>query len=94
LLIEKTSLTHINVVIITIAVIVHAGVLQHTDGKYETVAIKVLKDHTNSEAKEDFMREVEIMTYFRHPNILTLIGVCPQGNITLYSFHIMYLQQQ
>ncbi|KAE9525166.1 hypothetical protein AGLY_014410 [Aphis glycines] len=57
---------------------VYKGVLQHTDGKYETVAIKVLKDHTNSEAKEDFMREVEIMTYFRHPNILTLIGVCPQ----------------
>lgn len=57
---------------------VYKGVLQHTDGKYETVAIKVLKDHTNLEAKEDFMREVEIMTYFRHPNILTLIGVCPQ----------------
>ncbi|XP_050062324.1 tyrosine-protein kinase transmembrane receptor Ror-like isoform X2 [Aphis gossypii] len=57
---------------------VYKGVLKHTDGKYETVAIKVLKDHTNSEAKEDFMREVEIMTYFRHPNILTLIGVCPQ----------------
>ncbi|KAL5237174.1 hypothetical protein ACI65C_004584 [Semiaphis heraclei] len=57
---------------------VYKGILQHTDGKYETVAIKVLKDHTNLEAKEDFMREVEIMTYFRHPNILTLIGVCPQ----------------
>ncbi|XP_026821320.1 tyrosine-protein kinase transmembrane receptor Ror-like [Rhopalosiphum maidis] len=57
---------------------VYKGVLQQTDGKYETVAIKVLKDHTNLEAKEDFMREVEIMTYFRHPNILTLIGVCPQ----------------
>ncbi|XP_050434165.1 tyrosine-protein kinase transmembrane receptor Ror-like isoform X2 [Adelges cooleyi] len=57
---------------------VYKGTLRHTDGKEETVAIKVLKDHANSEAKEDFMREVEIMTYFRHQNILTLIGVCPQ----------------
>ncbi|KAL4103464.1 hypothetical protein QTP88_018841 [Uroleucon formosanum] len=59
---------------------VYKGILQQTEGKYETVAIKVLKDHTNVEAKEDFMREVEIMTYFRHPNILTLIGVCPQDD--------------
>ncbi|XP_050529113.1 tyrosine-protein kinase transmembrane receptor Ror-like [Daktulosphaira vitifoliae] len=57
---------------------VYKGTLTHTDGKVETVAIKVLKDHANAEAKEDFMREVEIMTYFRHQNILTLIGVCPQ----------------
>lgn len=60
--------------------LLYTGVLRHTDGKLETVAIKVLKDHANVEAKEDFMREVEIMTYFRHQNILTLIGVCPQGN--------------
>ncbi|XP_025424056.1 tyrosine-protein kinase transmembrane receptor Ror-like [Sipha flava] len=61
---------------------VYKGVLRHNDGKLETVAIKVLKDHTNAEAKEDFMREVEIMTYFRHPNILTLIGVCPQEDVS------------
>ncbi|VVC44016.1 Hypothetical protein CINCED_3A003180 [Cinara cedri] len=59
---------------------VFRGIMKHRDGRLETVAIKMLKDHSNSEAKEDFMREVEIMTYFRHPNILTLIGVCPEEN--------------
>lgn len=40
-----------------------------------TVAIKVLKDTASREAEEDFMREVEIMSTFRHDNILSLIGV-------------------
>lgn len=59
------------------------GHLRHPDGRVEIVAIKVLKDNANLDAHEDFMREIEIMTYFRHENILTLIGTCPQdlGNI-------------
>lgn len=63
-----------------------AGTLKHPDGKLETVAIKMLKDNSNSEAKEDFLREVEIMTYFRHQNILTLIGVCPEGKTVHFCF--------
>lgn len=46
----------------------------------ETVAVKMLKQTANLEAEEDFMREVEIMSSFHHPNILILIGVCPRGN--------------
>lgn len=45
----------------------------------QTVAIKVLKESATKEAEEDFMREVEIMSTFRHENILTLIGVVPRG---------------
>lgn len=41
----------------------------------EIVAIKVLKDNASREAEEDFMREVDIMSTFRHENILSLIGV-------------------
>lgn len=41
----------------------------------ETVAIKVLKDAASRETEEDLMREVEIMSAFRHTNILSLIGV-------------------
>jgi len=41
----------------------------------ETVAVKVLKDGASKQAEEDFMREVEIMSTFRHENILTLLGV-------------------
>ncbi|XP_054283639.1 muscle, skeletal receptor tyrosine protein kinase-like [Macrosteles quadrilineatus] len=46
-----------------------------SEGLVETVAIKVLKESATREAEEDFMREVEIMSAFKHPNILTLIGV-------------------
>lgn len=47
----------------------------------EIVAIKVLKDSANKKAEEDFMREVDIMSAFRHDNILSLIGVVLKGNI-------------
>lgn len=45
----------------------------------KTVAIKVLKDSANKEAEEDFLREVEIMSAFRHSNILSLLGVVLKG---------------
>lgn len=50
----------------------------------ETVAIKVLKETASLEAEEDFMREVDIMSTFRHKNILTLIGVVLRGEIKLF----------
>lgn len=45
----------------------------------EIVAIKVLKESASREAEEDFMREVDIMSAFRHANILSLIGVVLRG---------------
>ncbi|XP_012259968.2 muscle, skeletal receptor tyrosine-protein kinase-like [Athalia rosae] len=53
---------------------VYKGELRHGEVT-ETVAVKVLKDSASREAEENFMREVEIMSAFRHPNILFLIGV-------------------
>ncbi|XP_066597332.1 tyrosine-protein kinase transmembrane receptor Ror-like isoform X2 [Prorops nasuta] len=53
---------------------VYKGEWNHENGT-ETVAIKVLKDSASKEAEEDFMREVEIMSTFRHENILSLKGV-------------------
>ncbi|KAK9712994.1 Cytochrome P450 [Popillia japonica] len=41
----------------------------------EVVAIKVLKETATREAEEDFLREVDIMSAFRHSNILSLLGV-------------------
>ncbi|KAF4518029.1 hypothetical protein B566_EDAN009262, partial [Ephemera danica] len=41
----------------------------------QQVAVKVLKSSASREAEEDFMREVEIMSGFRHANILTLLGI-------------------
>ncbi|XP_024941360.1 muscle, skeletal receptor tyrosine protein kinase isoform X2 [Cephus cinctus] len=52
---------------------VYKGELRCGDS-IETVAVKVLKDSASREAEDDFMREVEIMSAFRHQNILSLIG--------------------
>lgn len=66
------------------------GVLRNTSAEQE-VAIKVLKDSAGRSAEEDFVREVSIMSAFRHPNILTLIGVVYRGKylrvITLCNFY-------
>lgn len=43
------------------------------------MAIKVLKESVGRSAEEDFVREVSIMSAFRHPNILSLIGVVYRG---------------
>lgn len=52
----------------------------------QIVAIKVLKDSATREAEDDFLREVDIMSTFKHPNILSLLGVVPRGEKTI-SFH-------
>lgn len=43
------------------------------------VAIKILKEGVSNEVKEDFDREVEIMSNFSHDNILSLLGVITKG---------------
>ena len=40
------------------------------------VAIKVLKEGSNKDAKNDFVKEALLMNQFDHPNILKLLGVC------------------
>ncbi len=49
------------------------------DDKAKDVAVKILKEGVSKEAKEDFKREVEIMSGFDHENILKLIGVVAVG---------------
>ena len=39
----------------------------------------MLKDGVSNEVKEDFEREVDIMSAFDHDNILKLIGVIQRG---------------
>lgn len=60
----------------------------------ETVAIKVLKDSASMKAEEDFMREVDVMSAFRHENILSLIGVVLRGkficSILPYNLSMFY----
>ena len=46
-------------------------------GQFSTlVAVKVLKEGSNNEARNNFVREATLMNQFDHPNILKLLGVC------------------
>ncbi|XP_070188150.1 uncharacterized protein [Littorina saxatilis] len=45
----------------------------------QLVAVKVLKENVSNEIREDFEREVEIMSAFDHDNILKLVGVVTQN---------------
>ena len=47
-------------------------------GTFTLVAIKTLKPGANQKTRSDFVRESELMTDLRHPNIVCLIGVCMQ----------------
>jgi serine/threonine protein kinase len=44
-----------------------------------TVAVKVLKTEPTSSEIKEFMREAAIMAQFKHPNVLSLVGVCTAG---------------
>ena len=49
----------------------------------QLVAVKVLKENVSNEIREDFEREVEIMSAFDHDNILKLVGVVTQSTSVL-----------
>jgi len=58
---------------------VYKGELSGIVGSCTTlVAIKTLKQGANQKTRTDFVRESELMTDLRHPNIVCLIGVCLQ----------------
>lgn len=57
-----------------------------------TVAVKVLKECAGVEAEADFLREVEIMSAFRHENILSLIGIVATGERERERFSELYSQ--
>ncbi|KAL3825316.1 hypothetical protein ACJIZ3_021345 [Penstemon smallii] len=49
------------------------------------VAIKVLHPEA-SDRKEEFLREVEVLTQLRHPNVLLLLGACPESGCLVYEY--------
>ncbi|KAK9705456.1 hypothetical protein RND81_07G058700 [Saponaria officinalis] len=59
---------------------VYKGCLDHTP-----VAIKVLQSDA-TDKKEEFLKEVEILTQLHHPNIVLLLGVCPEIGCLVYEY--------
>ncbi|KAM6555824.1 hypothetical protein CsatB_002843 [Cannabis sativa] len=49
------------------------------------VAIKMLPSY-GSKSQSDFQHEVEIISRVRHPNVETLIGMCPESRSIVYEY--------
>ncbi|CAM8992179.1 unnamed protein product [Rhodiola kirilowii] len=60
---------------------VFACTLDHTP-----VAVKVLKANVANQEKLVFEKEVEILTAIRHPNLVLLLGACPESNSLVYEY--------
>ncbi|CAA2970536.1 U-box domain-containing 33 [Olea europaea subsp. europaea] len=59
---------------------IYRGVLRHTQ-----VAVKML--HPNSsQGPLEFQQEVNILSKLRHPNLVTLIGACPEAWALVYEY--------
>ncbi|XBJ09838.1 hypothetical protein VPH35_014833 [Triticum aestivum] len=56
---------------------VYRGVLRNT-----TVAIKMLHSHSSSQ----FQQEVVVVSRVRHPNLVTLMGCCPEASALVLEF--------
>ncbi|XP_020412535.1 U-box domain-containing protein 32 [Prunus persica] len=59
---------------------VYKGILRHMH-----VAIKMLPSY-GSKTQLDFQDEVEILSRVRHPNLVTLIGNCPESRSLVYEY--------
>ena len=55
------------------------------------VAIKYLREGSDSNARNDFMREAVVVNQFDHPNILKLLGVCFDQEPYFITFEYMEL---
>lgn len=54
-----------------------------------TVAIKTLKGDSSEALRRDFEREAELLTTFKHENIVHLYGVCTEGDNWMLIFEYM-----
>ncbi|KAK4804019.1 hypothetical protein SAY86_003836 [Trapa natans] len=59
---------------------IYKGILRHTE-----VAIKMLHPHS-LQGPSEFQQEVEVLSKVRHPNLVTLIGACPEAWSLVYEF--------
>ncbi|CAL5432839.1 unnamed protein product [Camellia sinensis] len=59
---------------------VYKAFLDHTP-----VAIKVLRSEM-SQGNKQFQRKVEVLSYIRHPNMVLLLGACPEYGCLVYEY--------
>ncbi|KAJ4843644.1 hypothetical protein Tsubulata_020159 [Turnera subulata] len=59
---------------------IYRGLLRHTE-----VAIKMLHSHS-LQGPSEFQQEVDILSKMRHPNLVTLVGACPEAWTLVYEY--------
>ncbi|XP_022735275.1 LOW QUALITY PROTEIN: U-box domain-containing protein 33-like [Durio zibethinus] len=59
---------------------IYKGLLRHT-----SVAIKMLHSHS-LQGPSEFQQEVDVLSKMRHPNLVTLIGACPEAWALIYEY--------
>lgn len=59
---------------------VYKGILDHTP-----VAIKVLRPDA-AQGRKQFQQEVEVLSCIRHPNMVLLVGACPEYGCLVYEY--------
>ncbi|KAM6601120.1 hypothetical protein CsatA_020729 [Cannabis sativa] len=59
---------------------IYRGLLRHTQ-----VAIKMLHAHS-MQGPTEFQQEVDVLSKLRHPNLVTLIGACPEAWALVYEY--------
>ncbi|KAF5207714.1 U-box domain-containing protein [Thalictrum thalictroides] len=59
---------------------VYRGFLRNTE-----VAIKLLNSNSK-QGRSEFQQEVDVLSKMRHPNLLTLIGACPEAWALIYEY--------
>ncbi|KAJ0113486.1 hypothetical protein Patl1_00456 [Pistacia atlantica] len=59
---------------------IYEGILRHTH-----VAIKMLHSHS-LQGPSEFQQEVDVLSKMRHPNLVTLIGACPEAWTLVYEY--------
>ncbi|PWA63622.1 protein kinase-like domain, Phloem protein 2-like protein [Artemisia annua] len=57
---------------------VYKGELSHPEGKFE-VAFKRL-DRKHGQGDPEFFKEIRMLSYYKHDNLISLLGYCNEGN--------------
>ncbi|XP_071685748.1 U-box domain-containing protein 33-like [Rutidosis leptorrhynchoides] len=58
----------------------YKGLLRHTE-----VVVKVFYSH-NFQVPSEYQQEVNLLSKLRHPNLVTLIGACPDDRMIIYEY--------